>query len=195
MPLGTAPGRCLREPQALGRRDGGSPLRSLPCPSSEVPTPPRRRRVFEAQRRRLQPARVPSRRGCEQLHAEDMNANVRLSDYKGAALTGRRGAAPQGRDPRRSRSTAGSSRASRFGVLSQDEPSTTICAGFASGFKMNYPVFRASEDFENAHGPIWAPTTYIIDRTERSAASTGAGVRDTVERETIGPLVVTLQRC
>jgi peroxiredoxin len=52
-----------------------------------------------------------------------------------------------------------------LGVLSQDDPSRDDLRAFTSAFNMNYPVFRAHEDFENAHGPIWAlPTTYVIDR-------------------------------
>jgi len=52
-----------------------------------------------------------------------------------------------------------------LGVLSQDEPSSDDLHAFTSAFHMNYPVLRAHEEFENAHGPIFAlPTTYIIDR-------------------------------
>jgi peroxiredoxin len=77
-----------------------------------------------------------------------------------------------------------------LGVLSMDDPSQDDLKAFASMFKMEYPVFRANEDFANAHGPIWAlPTSYIIDR--RGSICTkhvGPVSRETVEREIKGLL-------
>jgi peroxiredoxin len=77
-----------------------------------------------------------------------------------------------------------------LGVLSQDEPSRDDLQAFASSYKMNYPLFRANEDFENAHGPIWAlPTTYIIDRQGTICTKhMGPVSRETVEREIKGLL-------
>lgn len=77
-----------------------------------------------------------------------------------------------------------------LGVLSQDDPSNDDLHQFTSAFKMNYPVFRANEDFENAHGPIWAlPTTYIIDRKGSICSKhMGPVSRDMVEREIRGLL-------
>jgi peroxiredoxin len=77
-----------------------------------------------------------------------------------------------------------------LGVLSMDDPSQDDLKAFASMFKMEYPVFRANEDFANAHGPIWAlPTSYIIDR--RGSICTkhvGPVSRETLEREIKGLL-------
>jgi cytochrome c biogenesis protein CcmG/thiol:disulfide interchange protein DsbE len=72
-----------------------------------------------------------------------------------------------------------------LGVLAQDEPSQEDFRSFASQFKMNYPLLRANEEFENAHGPIWAlPTTYIIDRHGSICSKhMGPVTKDTVERE------------
>jgi hypothetical protein len=50
---------------------------------------------------------------------------------------------------------------------------------------MNYPVFRANEDFSDANGPIWGlPTTLVIDR-QGSICSKHVGLvsKETVERE------------
>jgi thiol-disulfide isomerase/thioredoxin len=52
-----------------------------------------------------------------------------------------------------------------LGVLAMDDPSAADLQAFASTYKMNYPVFRANEDFENAHGPLWGlPTSLVINR-------------------------------
>ena len=77
-----------------------------------------------------------------------------------------------------------------LGVLAQDEPSREELHAFTSGFKMNYPVFRAHEDFENAHGPIWAlPTTYLIDRHGSICMKhMGPVSKEMVEREIKGLL-------
>jgi peroxiredoxin len=77
-----------------------------------------------------------------------------------------------------------------LGVLAQDDPSREDLQTFTSGFKMNYPVFRAHEDFENAHGPIWAlPTTYLIDRHGSICMKhMGPVSKETVEREIKGLL-------
>ncbi len=72
-----------------------------------------------------------------------------------------------------------------LGVLAMDEPSGDDLRAFADAYKMNYPVFRANEDFEDAHGPLWGlPTTFIIDRSGSICAKhMGPVTRETVERE------------
>jgi peroxiredoxin len=128
---------------------------------------------------------------------KDMNgANVRLSDYKGKVVLLNFWATwcgPCKVEIPEFVEVYSQYRSRGFeilGVLSQDEPSSDDLHKFASGFKMNYPVFRANEDFENAHGPIWAlPTTYIIDRTGAICRKhMGPVSRDTVEREIKGLL-------
>lgn len=72
-----------------------------------------------------------------------------------------------------------------LGVLNLDEPSDDELRGFATQYKMNYPVFRANEDFADANGPIWGlPTTLVIDR-QGSICSKHMGLvsKETVERE------------
>ena len=52
-----------------------------------------------------------------------------------------------------------------LGVLSQDDPAPQDLREFMSTFRMNYPVFRQNEQFEDAFGSLWAlPTSFIIDR-------------------------------
>jgi len=77
-----------------------------------------------------------------------------------------------------------------LGVLSEDEPSRDDLLAFTNAFKMSYPIFRAHEDFENVHGPIWAlPTTYIIDRKGSICSKhMGPVSRQAVEREIKGLL-------
>ena len=77
-----------------------------------------------------------------------------------------------------------------LGVLSQDDPSREDLQAFTSAFKMNYPVLRSNEQFEDAIGPIWAlPTTYIIDRHGSICMKhMGAVTKEVVEREIKGLL-------
>jgi peroxiredoxin len=52
-----------------------------------------------------------------------------------------------------------------LGVLSQDDPSPEDLRAFASGYGMNYPIFREHVELDEAFGPLWAiPTSFIIDR-------------------------------
>ena len=72
-----------------------------------------------------------------------------------------------------------------LGVLNLDEPSDEELRGFATQYKMNYPVFRANEDFSDANGPIYGlPTTLVINR-EGSICSRHMGLvsKETVEGE------------
>jgi peroxiredoxin len=77
-----------------------------------------------------------------------------------------------------------------LGVLNLDEPSPAELRAFAAQFRMNYPIFRASDEFEAANGPIWGlPTTFLIDR-QGSICSKHMGPvsKETVEREIKGLL-------
>ena len=76
------------------------------------------------------------------------------------------------------------------GVLSQDDPSPQDLTSFTSSYKMQYPVLRANEDFEDAVGPLWAlPTTYVIDRTGAICTKhMGPMSKEMVEREIKGLL-------
>jgi peroxiredoxin len=52
-----------------------------------------------------------------------------------------------------------------LGVLAQDTPSKDQLHSFLTEYKMEYPVFYTSEQFEGAFGEIWAlPTSYLISR-------------------------------
>jgi peroxiredoxin len=77
-----------------------------------------------------------------------------------------------------------------LGVLAMDDPSRDDLHAFLNTYKMNYPVFRTNDEFENAHGPLWGlPTTFIIDR--QGAICTkhmGPVSKETVEREIKGLL-------
>lgn len=77
-----------------------------------------------------------------------------------------------------------------LGVLSLDDPSPEGLRAFATEYKMNYPVFRASDEFEAANGPIWGlPTTFLIDRQGTICRKhMGAVSKETVEREIKGLL-------
>jgi peroxiredoxin len=77
-----------------------------------------------------------------------------------------------------------------LGVLSMDEPSDDDLTSFASAHKMNYPLFRANEQFENAHGPLFAlPTSFIIDRHGTICTKhLGPISREALEREIKGLL-------
>jgi cytochrome c biogenesis protein CcmG/thiol:disulfide interchange protein DsbE len=77
-----------------------------------------------------------------------------------------------------------------LGVLAQDDPSRDDLRSFTSAYKMTYPILRTNEEFENAHGPIWAlPTSYIIDRSGSICTKhMGPVSRETVEREIKGLL-------
>ena len=77
-----------------------------------------------------------------------------------------------------------------LGVLAQDDPSREDLRAFTSEYKMTYPVLRTHEEFENAHGPIWAlPTSYIIDRSGSICMKhMGPVSRETVEKEIKGLL-------
>ena len=77
-----------------------------------------------------------------------------------------------------------------LGVLAQDDPSRDDLRSFTSAYKMTYPILRTNEEFENAHGPIWAlPTSYIIDRSGSICMKhMGPVSRETVEREIKGLL-------
>ena len=78
-----------------------------------------------------------------------------------------------------------------LGVLAMDEPSPADLHAFASAYKMNYPVLRANEEFENAQGgPLWGlPTTFIIDRHGSICRKhMGPVTREMVEREIKGLL-------
>ena len=77
-----------------------------------------------------------------------------------------------------------------LGVLSQDDPPAADLQAFMTRYKMNYPVFRSNESFEDAVGPIWAlPTTYIIDRNGSICLKhMGAVPKEVVEREIKGLL-------
>lgn len=72
-----------------------------------------------------------------------------------------------------------------LGVLNLDDPSHDQLRAFATEYKINYPVFRANDDFAEANGPIWGlPTTLVIDR-QGSVCSRHMGLvtKETVERE------------
>ena len=77
-----------------------------------------------------------------------------------------------------------------LGVLSLDEPSDDQLRAFAAEYKMNYPVFRADDDFSEANGPIWGlPTTLVIDRQGAICSRhMGMVTKETVEREIKGLL-------
>jgi peroxiredoxin len=77
-----------------------------------------------------------------------------------------------------------------LGVLSMDEPSTADLQAFADTYKMNYPVLRANEEFENAYGPLFGlPTTFLIDRTGAICRKhMGPVSRKTIEQEISGLL-------
>ena len=72
-----------------------------------------------------------------------------------------------------------------LGVLNLDDPSNDQLRAFATEYQMNYPVFRAHDDFAEANGPVWGlPTTLVIDR-EGTICSKHMGLvtKETVERE------------
>ena len=77
-----------------------------------------------------------------------------------------------------------------LGVLAMDEPSPEELKAFASAYRMNYPVLRANQEFEDAHGPLWGlPTTFIIDRQGSICTKhMGPVSREIVEREIKGLL-------
>jgi peroxiredoxin len=77
-----------------------------------------------------------------------------------------------------------------LGVLNLDDPSPDDLRAFATEYNMNYPVFRASDEFEAANGPIWGlPTTFLIDREGTICTKhMGPMSKETVEREIKGLL-------
>jgi peroxiredoxin len=77
-----------------------------------------------------------------------------------------------------------------LGVLNLDDPSPDQLRAFATEYKMNYPVFRANDDFADANGPIWGlPTTLVIDRDGSICGKhMGLVTKETVEREIKGLL-------
>jgi peroxiredoxin len=77
-----------------------------------------------------------------------------------------------------------------LGVLAQDEPSREELNAFTSTYKVNYPILRANEDFENANGSLYAlPTTFLIDRQGSICLKhMGPFTREMVEREIKGLL-------
>jgi thiol-disulfide isomerase/thioredoxin len=77
-----------------------------------------------------------------------------------------------------------------LGVLNLDDPSDEELRAFADEYGMNYPVFRASDEFEAANGPIWGlPTTFLIDRAGTICSKhMGPVSKETVEREIKGLL-------
>lgn len=77
-----------------------------------------------------------------------------------------------------------------LGVLNLDDPTADELRAFATHYRMNYPVFRASDEFEAANGPIWGlPTTFLIDRQGTICAKhMGPVSKETVEREIKGLL-------
>ncbi len=77
-----------------------------------------------------------------------------------------------------------------LGVLAQDEPSREELNAFTSAFKVNYPILRANEDFENANGSLYAlPTTFLIDRQGSICLKhMGPFTKEMLEREIKGLL-------
>ena len=77
-----------------------------------------------------------------------------------------------------------------LGVLNLDEPSEEQLRAFAAEHKMNYPVFRADDDFAEANGPVYGlPTTLVIDRQGSVCARhMGLVTKETVEQEIKGLL-------
>lgn len=77
-----------------------------------------------------------------------------------------------------------------LGVLAQDEPSREELNAFTSTFKVNYPILRANEDFENANGSLYAlPTTFLIDRQGSICLKhMGPFTKEMLERELKGLL-------
>jgi peroxiredoxin len=77
-----------------------------------------------------------------------------------------------------------------LGVLNLDDPSPDDLRAFATQYNINYPVFRASDEFEAANGPIWGlPTTFLIDRQGTICTKhMGPMSKETVAREIKGLL-------
>jgi peroxiredoxin len=77
-----------------------------------------------------------------------------------------------------------------LGVLAMDEPSPEELKAFADAYHMNYPVLRANQEFEDAHGPLWGlPTTFVIDRQGSICTKhMGPVSREIVEQEIKGLL-------